>query len=205
MNIETAPPSPSARATLFWSLAPLAVFYLVENAYGLTAALIASMAFTLGDLAFTWWRQRTLDRVALVTGGLVLLLGGLSLISDDERFMLYTPVVGDALFSGLLAGSVMRGRPVLVVLALKQDPTLVDDGPRRAFLGGMTLRLAVNLALHGVATALAAGASRETWLFVSGPLQYIQLGLQFVVEIVWGRYTLPPEEPPPPGDSRDDR
>jgi len=197
MSIETAPP-PSARATLLWSLAPLLVFYLVEDTYGLTAALIASMAFTVGDLALTWFRRGTVDRIALMTGVLVLVLGGLSFLSDDERFMLYTPVIGDALFAGLLAGSVLRGRPTLVLLAEKQDPTLVDDGPRRAFLAGMTLRLAVNLALHGLATALAADASRETWLFVSGPLQYVQLGLQFVLEVVWGRATLPPEETPPP-------
>jgi intracellular septation protein len=174
------------------------VFYLVEDTYGLTTALIASMAFTIGDLAVTWWRRGTVDRVALVTGGLVLVLGGLSLVSEDERFMLYSPVVGDALFAGLLALSVWRGRPVMVVLAQQQDPTLVDDAPRLAFLRGMTLRLAANLALHGVATAVAADADRETWLFVSGPLQYLQLGLQFVIEILWGRRTLPPEETPPP-------
>jgi intracellular septation protein A len=190
-----APPSP--RAALFWSLAPLAVFYLVEDAFGLTAALLASMAFTAGDLAFTWWRHRTLDRIALVTGGLVLGLGSLSLLAEDERFMLYAPVIGDALFAGLLAGSVWRGRPLMVVLAERQDPTLVTDAPRRAFLRGMTLRLAANLALHGVATGFAAEASRETWLFVSGPLQYLQLGVQFGLEILWGRISLPPEDDPP--------
>jgi intracellular septation protein len=198
MRTEAAPPPPSTRSALFWSLAPLVVFYLVEDTYGLTTALIASMAFTIGDLAVTWWRRGTVDRVALVTGGLVLVLGGLSLVSEDERFMLYSPVVGDALFAGLLALSVWRGRPVMVVLAQQQDPTLVDDAPRLAFLRGMTLRLAANLALHGVATAVAADADRETWLFVSGPLQYLQLGLQFVIEILWGRRTLPPEETPPP-------
>jgi hypothetical protein len=61
----------------------------------------------------------------------------------------------------------------------------------------MTLRLAANLALHGVATGFAAEASRETWLFVSGPLQYLQLGVQFGLEILWGRISLPPEDDPP--------
>ena len=190
-------PPPSPRSALFWSLAPLVVFYLVEDAFGLTAALVASMAFTVGDLAFSWWRRRTLDRIALVTGGLVLGLGGLSLVSEDERFMLYTPVIGDAVFAAILAGSVWRGRPLMVVLAERQDPSVDADAPRLAFLRGMTLRLAANLALHGLATAFAADASRDTWLFVSGPLQYVQLGLQFAFEMVWARYSLPPEDEPP--------
>lgn len=191
-----APPSP--RATLFWSLAPLLVFYLVEDQWGTTPALIASMLFTVGDLAVTWFRQRRLDRVALVTGGLVLGLGGLSLLSDDERFMLYTPVASDALFALFLFASVARKRPLMLVLAEQQQPELAADPLRRAFLGGMTLRLGLNLAVHAGVTAWAVAEPRETWLFVSGPLQYIMLGAQFLFEIAWGRHTLPPEPDEPP-------
>lgn len=199
-----APSAPSPRAALFWSLAPLLVFYLVEDQWGTTAALVASMVFTIGDLGITWLRQKRLDRVALVTGGLVLGLGGLSLLSDDERFMLYTPVASDALFALFLAASVWRKRPLMLVLAEQQQPDLAADPLRRAFLGGMTLRLALNLAAHGVVTAWSVAEPRETWLFVSGPLQYIMLGAQFVFEIAWGRHTLPPEPEEDPAESAKD-
>jgi intracellular septation protein A len=194
------PPPPSPRAALFWSLAPLLVFYLVEDQWGTTAALVASMLFTLGDLAITWLRQKRLDRVALFTGGLVLGLGGLSLLSDDERFMLYTPVASDALFALLLGVSVWRKRPLMLVLAEQQQPDLAADPLRRDFLGGMTLRLALNLATHGLVTAWSVSQPRETWLFVSGPLQYLMLGLQFLFEIAWGRHRLPPEPEESTGD-----
>lgn len=188
----------SPRATLFWSLAPLVVFYLAEDQLGTTVALIASMALTAGDLLWTWFRQRRLDKVALGSGALVLVLGGLSLASDDERFMLYSPVAGDALLALVLAVSLWRGRPLLLVLAEQQQPELANDPLRRRFLAGMSARLAVNLALHAAITAWSTGQSRETWLFVSGPLQYLMFGLQLVLEIGYARWRLPPEEDLPP-------
>lgn len=190
---DAAPTPTSARSALLWSLAPLLVFYLVEDQWGTTAALVASMLFTVGDLGFTWWRRRTLDRVALFSGALVLLLGGLSLLSDDERFMLYTPIVSDAVMAAVLLVSIWRGRPLLLTLALAQQPELAGDPVRARFLRGMTARLAVNLVLHAGLTAWAVGESRETWLFVSGPLQYALLGAQFLLEMALGRWTLPPE------------
>ena len=198
---QTPPASP--RTAFLWSLAPLLVFYVVEDQWGTTVALVASMLFTAGDLAVTWYRQRRLDRIALVTGALVLGLGGLSLLSDDERFMLYTPVVSDALFTLFLAGSVLRRRPLLLVLAEQQQPALAEDPLRRRFLNAMTVRLAVNLGLHGLLSAWAVDQPRETWLFVSGPLQYLMFGGQFVLEVLWGRFTLPPEDDDSPADSPD--
>ena len=180
-----ASPQSTPRAALLWSLAPLLVFYVVEDQWGTTVALVASMLFTVGDLAVTWYRQRRLDRIALVTGALVLGLGGLSLLSDDERFMLYTPAVSDALFTLILAVSVLRRRPLL---------ELASDPLRRRFLSAMTLRLALNLGLHGLLSAWAVDQPRSTWLFVSGPLQYLMFGGQFVVEVIWGRFRLPPED-----------
>ena len=88
----------------------------------------------------------------------------------------------------------------MLVLAEQQQPELAADPLRRAFLGGMTLRLALNLAAHAVVTAWSVTEPRETWLFVSGPLQYVMLGGQFVFEIAWGRHTLPPEPEESPGD-----
>ena len=83
----------------------------------------------------------------------------------------------------------------MLVLAEQQQPDLATDPFRRRFLAGMTLRLAINLLLHGVVVVFAAGGERSTWLFVAGPLQYIFFGAQFLVEIAWGRLTIPPEDP----------
>ncbi len=175
-----------------WAFAPLLLFYIVEDHYGLKAGLILAMALALLELAWHWLRHRRLEKMVLFSSGLILFLGGLSLLSDDERFMLYTPVIGDLMVSGILALSLLRGRPLLLSLAGQQDPEILSDPIRRAYMGSLTGRLAINLALHAAVTAWSTGESREIWIFVSGPLQYLFLGFQLVGEFLYARLIILP-------------
>ena len=73
---------------LLFALLPLVAFYVAESWYGLRAGVAAAMAFSMLELAVSWYRTRKLSRMALFTAALVLVLGGLSLLSNDERFVL---------------------------------------------------------------------------------------------------------------------
>ncbi|MBU0552984.1 septation protein IspZ [Myxococcota bacterium] len=179
-------------AQTLWAFIPLVLFYFIEARYGLKEGLIAAMAFSALELAWYGLRERRIERAALLSGGLVLLLGGLSLISEDERFILYSPAIGDWVIAAILLYGVWRQRPLLATLAAARDPELVSDPIRRGFLAGLTLRLGLNLGGHGVACIWAAHAPREIWLFVSGPLQYILLGAQLALEFVYARLILLP-------------
>lgn len=171
---------------------PLVAFYAAEAAWGLTAGIVTAMACSLGELAWRWFRHRQVDRMVLFSAGLVLVLGGLSLLSDDERFVLYGPVIGDGVFVAVLLVTLLRGQPLLVALARARDPSLADDPVRADFLTGITWRLAINLALHGAVAAWSVDQPREVWLFVSGPLQYVFIGVQVLFELAWGRLVVLP-------------
>ena len=193
-----------ARRALVFALAPLVAFYFIEDTWGTQVALVISMVVALGELAWQWHRTHKLDRTTLFSAGMVLVLGGVSLVFDDDRFVLYAPVATDALFAGGLFLSVWRGKAVMVMLAEQQHPELANDPIRRRFLRGMTVRLGLNLLLHAALTAAVAGGERSTWLFVSGPVQYILFGVQFLLEIAWGRMTLPPEDEDEEDDNRNE-
>lgn len=190
----------SERWTLLLAIVPLVVFYVVESRFGLRAGVALAMAFAAADLAYHWWRHRRVHRLGLGAAVLVVGLGGMSLLSDDERWFLWSPVVGDALLAAALLGSVGIGRPLLTVAAREADPTLVLDADEESFFAGITVRMGINMVLHAVLCAWATGESRETWLFVSGPVQYGMIGLQAAGEVVWSRYALPPLT----DDERDD-
>ncbi len=180
------PKKPSPMSFVF-SLAPLVLFYVLDSAFGTEVGLLGAMVYSLGELLYTRRRDGKWNRMTLVTSGLVLGLGGLSLLSDDERFMLYTPVIGDLLFAGILLGTVLRGRPLLLVLSEQQMPDMVSDPIRRAFMKGLTWRLGLNLIAHASITAWSTTQSHECWLFVSGPVQYILFGAQLLGETAYGR------------------
>lgn len=183
-----------SRWRLLFSLAPLVAFTVVEAWWSLTAGVVVAMVFAVGELAWVWLTERRIHRVVLASCLLVLGLGGLSLLSQDERFVLWTPVIGDLLFSAVLAGSFWRGTPLLELAMREQAPDLELDPDEKRFFAGVTWRLALNLLLHAAVTAWSTTQDRPVWLFVSGPLQYVQLGVQLVGEYWWMQRVLPPLE-----------
>ncbi|MEZ4319500.1 MAG: septation protein IspZ [Myxococcota bacterium] len=178
---------------LFFALLPLVAFYFVESWYGLKAGVAAAMAFSLVDLGAGWVRTRKLSRMTLFTAALVLGLGSMSLLSDDERFVLWSPVVGDLVFAALLLGGLAwpGARSMLEVAWEEANPDDALDPVMRRFLRGMTVRFALNLGLHAALTGWSTTETREVWLFVSGPVQYGLFGVQIAIEavLVW---RLPP-------------
>lgn len=180
----------SDRARLFLAMVPLVAFYLVDKYLGLRAGIVAAMLFAAGDVAYHWFVHRTLNKVMIGMAAMVGVLGGLSLLSDDERFFLYSPVVGDVVFSIVLLISVLRGTPLMLTLAETyqpaDDPLLPEE---KALMAGLTWRLALNLLVHAAWTAWATTQPRETWLFVSGPGQYLLFALQVLGEVLWIRWS----------------
>jgi uncharacterized membrane protein len=174
------------------ALLPLVAFWAVEAWAGTRAAIVAGIVLAAVDLA--WARRRTgrFPPLPLFSAALVVGLGGLSLASDDPRFVLWSPVIGDVVLAGLLAGAELGRGHVLARLIAEQDPSADLHPLQVRWLDGLALRLAGNLALHAGLTAWAVPQPRSTWLFVSGPLQYVLLGAQIAVEVLWARLVVLP-------------
>lgn len=179
---------------LLFGLLPLVAFYGGEAYGGLKVGIVAAIVTSLLDVGYGWYANGKVNRVVLVSTALVVVLGGLSLLSDDERFVLWTPVLGDLVFGGVLLASLFTRESALEFALREQQPDTPIDAPTQRFLRGITLRFAINLALHAAVTAWSTTQPRETWLFVSGPLQYLMMGAQGLVEVLLVRQLPPLEE-----------
>ena len=92
---------------------PLAVFLLLYWQYNLFTATGGLMvAVTLG-LALSYGLERTVPIMPLVTAGLVLVFGGLTLWLDDERFIKMKPTIVQAIFAAILLGGLVFNKPLL--------------------------------------------------------------------------------------------
>ena len=180
-------------------LAVVVGFYVVERTLGTEAGIVAALVFCAGDVAWHRYRHGAWNTLVLGMAALVVVLGGLSLLSDDERFFLWSPVVGDVVFAGVLIGSVGVGRPLLNAMMAVYQPDLDPTPSERAWFAGITWRLGLVLLLHGAWTGWATTEPRETWVFVSGIGQYLLLGVQVLLEAAWVRWVRPlPDDVPPP-------
>lgn len=169
------------------ALLPVAAFWALETWYGTRVATVAAIALALGTVAWTRWAQGRWAKLPLVTAALVVGLGGLSLLSDDPRFVRTTPIVGDVVLATLLAGAVWRGANPLVTALVEAEPDAPPSAEEQVWLGRVAYRLAGNLVLHGALCLALLGSDPSTWAFVSGPLQLVLLFGQIGVEALVAR------------------
>ncbi|MCB9665837.1 MAG: septation protein IspZ [Alphaproteobacteria bacterium] len=178
---------------LLLSLAPLLAFYLLEERVGLRAAVVASLVLAAVEVAWTRWAEGRWSRLTVASAGLVAVLGGLSLATDDARMVLLTPALGDLVFAGALAVGQLSGRGLLALALREQEPELDLHPLQERFVGGIAWRLAANLTVHAGLVVWAAGQPRETWLTVTGPVAFAMMGLQVAAEVAWGRLVVLPQ------------
>ena len=141
MQIESVPPQvhlpPLAKLAL--ELGPLGVFFL-GNAYGdrlgfagdqrLFVATGLFIAATLVALAVHYAWVRRLPIMPLVSGAVVVVFGGLTLVLQDELFIKLKPTIVNSLFGAVLLGGLAFGRPLLA-LVLDSVFDLTQEGWRK--------------------------------------------------------------------------
>ncbi len=141
MQIEAVPPQahlpPLAKLAL--ELGPLGVFFF-GNAYAekfgfaadqrLFVATGLFIAATLVALAVHYAWVRRLPIMPLVSGVVVVVFGGLTLLLRDEVFIKLKPTIVNSLFGAVLLGGLAFGRPLLA-LVLDSVFDLTQEGWRK--------------------------------------------------------------------------
>jgi intracellular septation protein len=94
-------------------LGPLIVFFFANARFGIFAATGAFMIATIVALSASWWLTRRLAIMPIVTGVVVFVFGGLTLLLQDEVFIKMKPTIVNALFGAVLLGGLALGRPLL--------------------------------------------------------------------------------------------
>lgn len=111
----------------FVDYSPLVAFFAAYLAAGLFAATAALMAVTVVAVGLSLAIERRLPIMPVVTAAVVMVFGGLTLWLNDERFIKMKPTIVQALFSLVLFGGLLFGRPLLKPL-LKSAWRLTDRG-----------------------------------------------------------------------------
>lgn len=100
----------------FLDIAPLAAFFIGYQWAGLMTATAVLIAATLVSLAVTWLMERKIALSPLVSGGLVAVFGGLTLVLNDPLFIKVKPTLVNLLFATVLLGGLAFKKPLLKYL-----------------------------------------------------------------------------------------
>ena len=99
---------------LLFDFLPIVLFfaaYKLADIYVATGVLILA---TLAQVGWVWLRQRRVEKLPLITAGLVLVMGSATLILHDPVFVKWKPTVVNGLFAIAFLGSLVIGRKTLL-------------------------------------------------------------------------------------------
>lgn len=167
-------------------LLPLVIFILADEIWGTTIGLIVALVLGITEFFYVWWKQKKIDKFILADTGLLLILGSVSLISDNDLFFKLKPALIQVIFL-VIVGIAAFGNPAF----------LIRMGGR--YMGGMgqinaqgeqimqkmLRRVFVLITFHtGLVIYAALYMSKEAWGFISGGLFYILIGIYFASEVL---------------------
>jgi intracellular septation protein len=125
---------------MFLEFGPLAVFFLTYRAYageqvslfgqtyeGVVVATITFIPAILLSLAISFAITRTLPKMAIVTGVVVVVFGGLTIWLNDATFIKMKPTIVNLIFAFILGWGLLRGQSYLKTLMGELLP-LTDEG-----------------------------------------------------------------------------
>ena len=106
---------------LLFDFLPILLFFVAYKMADIYVATGVLIVVTLAQVGWTWLRQRQVEKLPLVTAGLVLVLGGATLILHDPIFVKWKPTVVNWLFGVAFLGSCFIGKKTLLERMLGQQ------------------------------------------------------------------------------------
>jgi len=161
MSIKQTTAAPTGRKWVkpLTEFGPLVVFFGCYFLFGLLPATAALIAATLAALAVTWGLERRLPLMPVITAVVVAVFGGLTLWLQDETFIKMKPTIVQVIFSLVLLGGLMAGKPLLKPL-LGAAWQMDEAGWRK-----LTLRFAVFFAaMAGLNEAVWRTQTTDVWV-----------------------------------------
>lgn len=128
---------------------PVIIFFAVYKFSGdiilATAVLIPA---TLAQMAYTWFTTHKVEKMQLVTLGLVIILGGATVALDNKAFIQWKPTIVNLLFAAAFLGSQFIGKKTIVERLMGQAvelPAFVWRRLNLAWVAFFVLMAALNL------------------------------------------------------------
>ncbi|MES9846519.1 MAG: septation protein A [Candidatus Sedimenticola sp. PURPLELP] len=103
---------------------PVVLFFIAYQIYDIYVATQVAIAASMLQVGFEWLRNRTVPKMHLITLGLLVVFGGLTLALRDPLFIKWKPTVVNWLFAVAFIGSQFIGEKSLIERMMSHAVTL---------------------------------------------------------------------------------
>ncbi len=171
---------------------PILVFIIADEFFGPVIGIIVAIITGIIELLYHYIRYRIIEKFVFFDTGLIIFMGGISLVLHDEIFFKLKPALIELIIVILFGIHAFSSRPILLMLGKRYlgDQKIV---PEQARLFRMLSRLMFFiLIIHTILIVYSAYFwSNEVWAFISGGLFYIIMGLVLAGQWVYLKYIRP--------------
>jgi intracellular septation protein len=169
---------------------PIIIFFVAYKLYGMYVATAAIMIAISIQIAVQWFTKRTVNKMLLVSGVLVLIFGGITLALRDPLFIQWKLTVVDGLFAIAFLLSRYIGKQTLVERIMGHAIELPQSMWRQ-----LNMMWVGNFAFLAIANVYVIyNFSEEFWVNFK---VWGTLGFTIVIALIqgiWIARTLPPEQ-----------
>lgn len=183
------------RSLLLGGLLPIVIYTILEEKVGPLWSLVFAMLFGLLEIVFEIWKYRKVETVTWVGNGVLIGMGGISLFTQEGIWFKLQPALLELGMALILMGSVILEKPLLVLMAQKQNtfqsvrPELLT--PLEHQFKKITLRLGFFFLFHTLlATYAAFYWSTRSWALLKGLGLTLSMVLWMGIEVFFLRKRL---------------
>ena len=162
---------------------PLFVFIAADEIWGTKIGLIVAIAVGLAEFIYTYIKDKKFDQFILLDTGLLIVLGGVSILFDNEIFFKLKPAIIEALMCVLLGVSAYTKLDIVGGMSQRYLKGVeMSSEVQNKFKQTLKVMLWI-FAVHTIMVLISAFYfSKEVWAFVSGGLFYIIFAIYFLYE-----------------------
>ena len=164
---------------------PLFVFIAIDEIWGTRAGLIAALAIGLAEMIWIWFREKRFDKFVLFDTGLLVVLGSVSIVLDNDIFFKLKPGLVELILCAVLAVSAFSKLNIIGLMTQRYLKDMeLNELQMAQFRKTMQTMFFVFL-FHTILVFYSAFyLSSEAWAFISGGLFYILFALVFGYEFL---------------------
>ncbi len=174
--------------SLLIGMLPLFVFIIADEMYGTKVGLIVAVTFGASELVFTYYRNRYFDKLVVFDTLLLVALGGVSLLLENDIFFKLKPALMELIMCIILGISVFTPANIIMNMTKRYMKGIeISEQQNKMMLRSIRIFFFIIL-IHTLLIIYSAFyMSKEAWAFISGGLFYIIMGVYFVYEFVRNR------------------
>lgn len=167
---------------------PLFVFIIADEFWGMKVGLVVALLIGLGELIFTFIREKRLDRFVLLDTALLVALSGISILLENEIFFKLKPALIELILCSILGVSVFSTVDIIGSMTRKYMKGVEMNQAQEALFKKNLRNLFYIVLIHNALVFYSAFyMSKEAWVFISGGMFYILFILYFGYEFFRNR------------------